>query len=46
VTYAKLPQMDEVTKKATLEAMVAYCKQDTWAMVEIYNALCDLTKEA
>jgi hypothetical protein len=39
VTYAKLPQMDETTKKATLEAMVAYCKQDTWAMVEIYKEL-------
>jgi hypothetical protein len=43
VTYAKLPQMDEATKKATLEAMVAYCKQDTWAMVEIHNALHQLT---
>jgi hypothetical protein len=45
VTYAKLPQMDEATKKATLEAMVAYCKQDTWAMVEIHNALHDLANK-
>jgi hypothetical protein len=45
VTYAKLPQMDHATKKATLDAMVAYCKQDTWAMVEIHNALWQLAYE-
>jgi hypothetical protein len=25
--------------------MVAYCKQDTWAMVEIHNALHDLANK-
>lgn len=42
VTYAQLPKMDPATKKATLEAMIAYCKQDTWAMVEILKSLYEL----
>lgn len=39
VTYAKFPSMDEVTFKQTYHDLLEYCKQDTWAMVEILDKL-------
>ena len=39
IAYANFPQMDELTFKMTYQHLYEYCKQDTWAMVEILNAL-------
>jgi hypothetical protein len=39
ITYARFPVMDEETFKIKYQELKAYCKQDTWAMVEILNAL-------
>lgn len=39
VTYAQFPYMDKDTFKEQYEALLEYCKQDTWAMVEILEAL-------
>jgi len=39
VAYARFPLMDEETFKTTYLDLKEYCKQDTWAMVEILNQL-------
>lgn len=39
VTYAQFPTMDEQTFKAAYQNLLTYCKQDTWAMVEILEKL-------
>jgi hypothetical protein len=39
VAYARFPLMDQKTFEKKYEELKAYCKQDTWAMVEILNAL-------
>ncbi|MDY0074730.1 MAG: DUF2779 domain-containing protein [Acholeplasmataceae bacterium] len=39
VAYAKFPSMDETTFHQTYHDLLEYCKQDTWAMVEILNKL-------
>ena len=39
VTYAKFPSMDQATFKASYKDLLAYRKQDTWAMVEILEKL-------
>ena len=39
VAYAKFPIMDEKTFQATYKDLLEYCKQDTWAMVEILDKL-------
>ncbi|QWB96324.1 DUF2779 domain-containing protein [Mycoplasmatota bacterium] len=39
VTYAQFPFMDETTFKTNYNDLLKYCKQDTWAMVEILEAL-------
>ena len=35
VTYAKFEKMDELEYKHKYQKLVEYCKQDTWAMVEV-----------
>ncbi len=35
VTYAKFPKMNEAEFKHKYQKLIEYCKQDTWAMVEI-----------
>jgi hypothetical protein len=42
VTYAKFPKMDAVEFNLKYEALKEYCKQDTWAMVEILHGLSKL----
>lgn len=39
VAYAKFPSMDKKTFIETYDNLLEYCKQDTWAMVEILDAL-------
>ena len=39
VAYANFPYMDEKTFKQKYQELLEYCKQDTWAMVEILEAL-------
>ncbi|CCV65312.1 hypothetical protein, contains domain of unknown function DUF2779 [Paracholeplasma brassicae] len=39
VTYASFPSMDQLTYQRRYKDLIDYCKQDTWAMVEILNAL-------
>lgn len=39
VAYAKFPLMDEKTFQKTYKDLLEYCKQDTWAMVEILDEL-------
>ena len=39
VAYAKFPIMDEKTFQKTYKDLLEYCKQDTWAMVEILDEL-------
>jgi len=39
VAYAKFPLMDEMTFQKTYDDLLEYCKQDTWAMVEILDQL-------
>jgi len=39
VAYARFPEMDEQTFQATYKDLLEYCKQDTWAMVEILDKL-------
>ena len=39
VAYANFPNMDQKTFKQKYQELYEYCKQDTWAMVEILNAL-------
>lgn len=44
VAYARFPLMDQKTFKETYTDLLEYCKQDTWAMVEILNELRKITK--
>jgi hypothetical protein len=37
--YASYPLLDEAGRTDVQQALVAYCKQDTWAMVEILDGL-------
>lgn len=39
VAYAKFPTMDPKTFEKTYKDLLEYCKQDTWAMVEILDQL-------
>lgn len=39
VSYAKYPSLSEMEHKILMENLIAYCKQDTWAMVEILQGL-------
>jgi len=39
VAYARFPMMDPSTFESTYLSLKEYCKQDTWAMVEILDAL-------
>ena len=39
VTYAKFPGMDQKTFDLSYRDLLEYCKQDTWAMVEILDQL-------
>lgn len=39
VTYARFPHMDKDTFQMKYQELLEYCKQDTWAMVEILNQL-------
>ena len=42
VCYARFPIMDEKTFQTKYQELYEYCKQDTWAMVEILNQLRQL----
>lgn len=44
VTYAKLPKMDKIEYEHKYQKMVEYCRQDTWAMVEILWGLKESVK--
>lgn len=37
--YASYPELGETERREMQEALVEYCKQDTWAMVEILDEL-------
>ena len=39
ISYANLPNMNPQEKEKTRSALVAYCRQDTWAMVEITRSI-------
>ncbi len=45
VEYANYPTMSKEEFKLKYEALVEYCKQDTWAMVVILSALRKKVKE-
>ena len=45
VEYANYKNMNEEEKQAKQEALKEYCKQDTWAMVEILNGLRKIVKD-
>lgn len=44
VEYANYKNMTEEERKRKQAALVEYCKQDTWAMVEILKGLRDIVK--
>ena len=44
VTYANFPKMSQEEYKHKYNKLVEYCKQDTWAMVEILHGLDLLSK--
>ncbi len=44
VTYARFPSLNEEEYKQKYDELVEYCKQDTWAMVEILWSLIDMSK--
>lgn len=44
VTYSKFGKMDKEEYKKEYDNLIEYCKQDTWAMVQILHALQDLSK--
>ncbi len=44
VTYAAFPKLDLVDYNHRYQKMLEYCKQDTWAMVEILHGLIDTVK--
>lgn len=45
VEYANYEKMSKEEFELKYQALITYCKQDTWAMVEILNALRELVKE-
>lgn len=44
VAYATFPKLSELEYKNKYKKLVEYCKQDTWAMVEILKGLRDSVK--
>lgn len=38
-TYRKIPEMDEITQEKTKQALLEYCKLDTYAMIALLNKL-------
>ena len=44
VTYSKFDKMSEEEIEEARNNLIVYCKQDTWAMVEILNGLRILVK--
>lgn len=44
VEYSKYKYMNPSQLERTINALIVYCKQDTWAMVEILNKLRELVK--
>ena len=44
VEYANYNKMSKEEYKLKYQALITYCQQDTWAMVEILNALRNLVK--
>lgn len=45
VTYAKFPKFNEEEFDYFYNSLIEYCKQDTWAMVEILKGLRDLVND-
>lgn len=45
VEYANYEKMSKEEFNLKYQALIIYCKQDTWAMVEILNALRNLVKD-
>lgn len=45
VEYANYEKMSKEEFALKYQALIIYCKQDTWAMVEILNALRELVKD-
>lgn len=45
IEYANYEKMSKEEFDLKYQALIIYCKQDTWAMVEILNALRELVKE-
>jgi hypothetical protein len=37
LTYSQLPTMDSETREQKILDLLEYCKQDTWAMVRIWQ---------
>ena len=44
VTYSKFNKMNSDEYNESYNSLIEYCKQDTWAMVEILHGLQDLSK--
>lgn len=44
VTYSKFDKMEETEYKEAYNSLIEYCKQDTWAMVEILRGLRCMSK--
>jgi hypothetical protein len=44
VTYATFPKLSREEYEKRYNALLEYCKQDTWAMVEILDSLRKMTK--
>ncbi len=42
--YANYDKMSDEDKETSMNNLIEYCKQDTWAMVEILNGLRELVK--
>ena len=42
--FPKIKDMDPAEAKATCEALLRYCELDTWAMVKVWEKLCEVTK--
>lgn len=45
VEYSKYKYMNDSQLERTIDALIEYCKQDTWAMVEILRGLRNLVKK-
>ena len=42
--FPKIQLMDPVEAEATREALLRYCELDTWAMVKVWEKLCEATQ--